>query len=179
MIKLIFWKTNYEIFLGNSDLIKNTQGSDTLSKENINLIIFNSKNEETKDKFMEELEKKSINSFNSFISYSENSQHQIIKMEKEIKILKSKIKNSKIVLEDKKNIKIIFFDKEKNIEFPLEISYSDGETFSIIINYLFEKFPELEEKGIKKFIYNGKQVLRNKKIKEIGLINNSKIIIQF
>ena len=118
-------------------------------------------------------------SFNSFISYSENSQRQIIKMEKEIKILKSKIKNSKIVLEDKKNTKIIFFDKEKNIEFPLEISYSDGETFSIIINDLFDKFPELEEKGIKKFIYNGKQVLRNKKIKEIGLINNSKIIIQF
>ena len=97
---------------------------------------------------MEELKKKSINSFNSFISYSENSQRQIIKMEKEIKILKSKIKNSKIVFEDKKNTKIIFFDKEKNIEFPLEISYSDGETFSII-NDLFEKFLNLKKEELK------------------------------
>ena len=116
--------------------------------------------------------------FANFSFYSKNSQTQIKKMGEEIKYLKSYIKKSN--LDDKKQyMEVKFLDEKIKEEFPINIYLSGDDKFGSLINEFYERYPEFEEKGIKKFLINGKSIKRSELIENIGLNNSTKILIEY
>jgi len=166
----IFFKENFE-----------EKQENKVSKENFNikkgdnLIIEEIHEEKEKEIFAEELEKKSLTSFKSFSNYSKNSQNQIMKMEKKIKELEeqNKVNNKK-----KRFLKLKFF-YNKEFKYSLDINVNEEDRFSTIIDELYEKYPEIEEEGIKRFLFNSERIKRNELIKDIKFDDCSKIEIEY
>ena len=126
-----------------------------------------------------EVDIKSIKSSKNFSLYSKNSQSQIIKMEEEIKDLKSIIENSILKTEKKKYIKVKFLDVNIKEEFPINIYLSYNDKFSSLIEKFYEKYPNFEEKGIKRFLINEKPIKRSELISNIELDDSTKILIEY
>ena len=147
-----------EIFIDKNDIEKILMNN----YENFSQRDTNTNFNDEKIKFMEELENKSVNSLNSFSSYSENSQKQIMKMEKEIRKLNLELNKTKRDNENKRLLKLIFYNQKENEEYFLNIFINEEDKFSLIIDQLYEKYPDLEDKEIKKFLFN------EKKLKEIN-----------
>ena len=126
-----------------------------------------------------EVDIKSIKSSKNFSLYSKNSQSQIIKMEEEIKDLKSIIENSILKTEKKKYIKVKFLDVNIKEEFPINIFLSYNDKFSSLIEKFYEKYPNFEEKGIKRFLINEKPIKRSELISNIELDDSTKILIEY
>ena len=147
-----------EIFIDKNDIEKILINN----YENFSQRDTNTNFNDEKIKFMEELENKSVNSLNSFSSYSDNSQKQIMKMEKEIRKLNLELNKTKRDNENKRLLKLIFYNQKENEEYFLNIFMNEEDKFSLIIDQLYEKYPDLEDKEIKKFLFN------EKKLKEIN-----------
>ena len=126
-----------------------------------------------------EFDIQSIKSSKNFSLYSKNSQSQIIKMEEEIKDLKSIIENSILKTEKKKYIKVKFLDVNIKEEFPINIYLSYNDKFSSLIEKFYEKYPNFEEKGIKRFLINEKPIKRSELISNIELDDSTKILIEY
>ena len=152
-----------EIFIDKNDIEKILINN----YENFSQRDTNTNFNDEKIKFMEELENKSVNSLNSFSSYSENSQKQIMKMEKEIRKLNLELNKTKRDNENKRLLKLIFYNQKENEEYFLNIFINEEDKFSLIIDQLYEKYPDLEDKEIKKFLFNEKKIKRNELIKDI------------
>ena len=158
-----------EIFLENK--IEKINNFDC-SEKSKNLIFRDNKS------YIEDIERKSIKS-SIFSNYSKNSQSQIIKLESEIKDLRTVI-GSIILPEDKKElVKLTFLDENIKEEFPINVCVSETDKFSFIIDAFFEKYPGFEEKGIKRFSVNGQKIRRSELFKNIGLDRSSKILIEY
>lgn len=96
-------------------------------------------------------------------------------MEKKIKELEEQIKvNNK----KKRFLKLKFF-YNKEIKYSLDINVNEEERFSTIIDELYEKYPEIEEEGIKRFLFNSERIKRNELIKDIKFDDYSKIEIEY
>ena len=163
-----------EIFIDKNDIEKILINN----YENFSQRDTNTNFNDEKIKFMEELENKSVNSLNSFSSYSENSQKQIMKMEKEIRKLNLELNKTKRDNENKRLLKLIFYNQKENEEYFLNIFINEEDKFSLIIDQLYEKYPDLEDKEIKKFLFNEKKIKRNELIKDIKFYDISKIYIE-
>ena len=122
---------------------------------------------------------KSLKSKSSKSSYTNNSQSKINKMEEEIKDLKSYIENSILKTDKVKYINIKFLDEKLKEEFPLKIYLNYNDKFSSLIDKFYEKYPDYEERGIKRFIINGKAIKRNEIIEDIKLNDSDKILVEY
>lgn len=133
-------------------------------------------NEESIENFIDDLEKKSIKSLESFSSYSKESQKQIMKLEKKIKQLESKNNNA----DEKTLMKFKFIDKENN-NYTVNFRIGKNDKFSSVVDKFYENYPEMEEIGIKRFIYKGQRIKRNQLIMDIGLdeLSANNIEIQY
>jgi hypothetical protein len=56
---------------------------------------------------------------------------------------------------------------------------NEEDKFSLIIDELFEKYPEIEEKGVKRFLLNGDKIKRNEFIKNVKFNDCSKLEIEY
>ena len=83
-------------------------------------------------------------------------------MEKEIRKLNLELNKTKRDNENKRLLKLIFYNQKENEEYFLNIFINEEDKFSLIIDQLYEKYPDLEDKEIKKFLFN------EKKLKEIN-----------
>ena len=100
-------------------------------------------------------------------------------MKNEIKDLRTVI-GSIILPEDKKElVKLTFLDENIKEEFPINVCVSETDKFSFIIDAFYEKYPEFEERGIKRFSIDGKKIQRNELFKNIKLDNKTKILIEY
>ena len=128
-------------------------------------------------------EQKNFNDFsmNSSINvsfYSKSSQNQIKKMNEEIKELKSEIEKSHI-FENKQFVTINFLDKAINKKLPVNLFLHERDKFSTVIEKFYEKYPDFEEKEIKKFTINGEKIKRNQYIGNINVFTLSSICIDY
>lgn len=113
--------------------------------------------------------------------FSKKSEYIIKKFEEKREQLKSiiEIEQSSNNIKREKLIKLKFSIMKENKEYPLEIKVDEKDKFSFIIDALYEKYPEIEEKGIKKFIFNDKILKRNDYIESIQFNDYSIIFIDF
>jgi len=115
-------------------------------------------------KILERKESKSSN----FSKYSKNSQHQILKMEKENEEKDNLIKS----LIDELPKKIIFYDEKEKKEYPLKIP-NEKIQFESIIKLFFIKYRTLNQKDGGSYTYKNKTINLKDKV-EIN--ENDKII---
>ena len=108
-------------------------------------------------------------------SYSENSQHQIKKMQNEINDLKKEVEQFNIV-NNKKYMTINFLDENEKEEFSIRSYLNENDKFSAVMDRFYEKYPQYEDKKIQ-FTINGKKIKRNESIKNLDL-NCSSVIIE-
>ena len=94
-------------------------------------------------------------------------------MNNKIRELEAKINESK----DKKLFKFIFIDKNNN-NYKVNIKLGEYDKFSSVKDKLYENYPELEEIGIKKFIYKEKNIKGKHLIKDLDLDDLSKIYFE-
>ena len=71
----------------------------------------------------------------------------------------------------------IFYKNEQ--KYSLDIDVNEEDKFSVIIDELYEKYPEIEEKGVKRFLLNGDKIKRNELIKDIKINDCSKLEIEY
>ena len=71
----------------------------------------------------------------------------------------------------------IFYQNEQ--KYALNIDVNEEDKFSVIIDELYEKYPEIEEKGVKKFLLNGDKIKRNELIKNIKFNDCTKLEIEY
>jgi len=95
-----------------------------------------------------------------FSTYSKNSQHQILKMEKESKI-KDKVIES---LLDGNKKKIIFYNENDKIEYPLMIPIKDKQ-FEIITELFYLKYPKQRRQLGATYTYKTKEIKSEDTIK--------------
>lgn len=108
-------------------------------------------------------------------SYSENSQHQIKKMQNEINDLKKEVEQFNLV-NNKKYMTINFLDENEKEEFSIRSYLNENDKFSAVMDRFYEKYPQYEDKKIQ-FTINGKKIKRNESIKNLDL-NCSSVIIE-
>ena len=77
---------------------------------------------------------------------------------------------------NEKLISIIFFIPDKDIHYP--IPYNESDSFSNIVNKLFEEFPELKSKNIY-YLANGNAINKVATLKEIKIKQGDTILVQF
>ena len=70
----------------------------------------------------------------------------------------------------------IFFIPDKDIHYP--IPYNESDSFSNIVNKLFEEFPELKSKNIY-YLANGYAINKVATLKEIKIKQGDTILVQF
>ena len=141
-----------------------------------NLIFDKNIEDKSKEKFLEELEKMSSSSLQSFCTYSKSSQNQIIKLEEKIRELEEEKKKRKNIKKRFLKLKIFYKNEQK---YSLDIDVNENDKFSVIIDELYEKYPEIEEKGVKKFLLNGEKIKRNELIKNLKFNDCSKLEIEY
>jgi len=132
-----------------------------INANNNNIINLNISEEKETNIQKEDLD---ISNIKVFSTYSQNSQNQIKKMNNKIRELEAKINESK----DKKLFKFIFIDKNNN-NYKVNIKLGEYDKFSSVKDKLYENYPELEEIGIKKFIYKEKNIKGKHLIKDLDL----------
>ena len=77
---------------------------------------------------------------------------------------------------NEKLISIIFFIPDKDIRCP--VPYNESDSFSNIVNKLFEEFPELKSKNIY-YLANGNAINKVATLKEIKIKQGDTILVQF
>ena len=113
-------------------------------------------------------ESKSSNS--NFSKYSENSKHQVLKLEEE-----KKERDNLIKLLLSGNLKeIIFYDEKEKKGYPLKIPNEEIQ-FETIIKLFFINYPDLKEKVGKTYTYKNRKIKLEDKIEING---NDKIFFK-
>ena len=160
-LKKIFLK-DLMIKITNKKIIKKTILKKCVKKTNE--MICEKENEDEKDDEKEiDIAKSQIedvqrvldkNNKSNLSKYSENSKHQIAKLEAKIKDLEKQLeqKNS-----EKNIINITFYDEEDKKEYPLKVTNNEID-FEELKVFLYKKYPNLEKKDIKKFAINGNEI---------------------
>lgn len=162
----IFINKIKEIFGQNNNL----NGTNNMNNINIEreIILPNNININSENKSQD---RNTINSFNSDIShYSERTQNEIRQKQQEIYELQNFIEKNHINEKNIKLTKLIF--KFENKELPIKMYIDKRDKFTKVIDYVFQEYPEIEEKGIRKFTINGKTIKSNDYIKDIDLEND-------
>ena len=81
--------------------------------------------------------------------------------------------------QDNKILTLNFYDEQGNKNYPLKINLNNSKKFYLVIGKLYEEYPEFEDKNIKNYIFNNKNIKRSQKIGDLGLEDSCKINIQF